>query len=358
MDRQQQEPRRRKASTSGRKENLAPERRREASRHSGDMPASGRRVPKDGAPKTSPSNGSGRRAYEERQHRHKQRLRREKQQRKIEKAEKRKQEAQRRPVRPFSRRTFLIRFSATIAVVITVLIAMTIFFKVDHIAISGNHKYSAQEIADASGIDLGENLLLLRKSAVAGLIHSNLPYVGDIQVGIKFPDTVNIDIVEQPAVFAIADTNGSWWLFSHEGVIIKEADASELEDYVRIEGAVALAPSKNSELQISQQDDISGVTNAEGENLTDRNTAIMQIITEIAAYDRSGDVTLIDVSDLWSIEIWYGKAFQVLLSEASDLSYKTRYMIHAVQELEADGYRGGILDLSFREDGQAVFTTW
>ncbi len=358
MDRQQQEPSRRKKSASGRTEGHAPERRRTASRHSGDIPASARRERVHGAARPSGSQRRDERNQKDRQRKRKQQLRREKQQRKIEKAEKRRSEAQRRPVIPFARRSFLIRFLATVAVVIAVVVAMAIFFKVDKIAISGNQKYSAQEVMDASGIELGDNLLLLRKSSIAGQIHSVLPYVADIQVGIKFPDTVNIDIVEKAPVFAIEDTSGVWWLFSHNGTVLDKADETELQSYTCVVGAYALSPAKNSELQISQQEEISGVTNGDGETLENRKTAIMHIVAEIAAYDRSGDVTQIDLSEMRDVEIWYGKAFQVLLGEALDLSYKTRYMLQAVEELNAEGYRGGVLDLSFREDDRAMFTPW
>ncbi len=43
-----------------------------------------------------------------------------------------------------------------------------------------------------------------------------------------------------------------------------------------------------------------------------------------------GDVTTVDVSSLYDIQLWYGKQYQILLGGATELTYKIRYMTQAV----------------------------
>ncbi len=390
MEREQQ-PRRRNPSASHLNRDSAPERRRKSPEASGDMPVSGDKRRKQSRPASARNaasrgrDGQRQKTTQERQHRRKQQLRRQKQQRKIEKAEKRRSEAQRRPVKPFVRRVFFLRLGATLAVVLALIVAMTIFFKVDSVQVSGNVKYSAQEVISASGIDVGENLMLLSKSGIAGRIHAALPYVGDIQVGIKFPNTVNIDIVEQSAVFTIQDESGLWWLLSGDGTVLESTDASG-DDCIRIEGAVVKEPVAGESFRLAEK---TGETEATentqptettapteesapteengttGESVPEETTvvlnreeALLVIMAALTACDRGGDITVVDVEDLYNIQVWYGNSFRILLDDTTELSYKVRYMVQAVEKLTADGYRGGVLDLSFREDGQAVFTPW
>ena len=49
---------------------------------------------------------------------------------------------------------FLVAAAAMIA-------AITLFFRMDHIVVSGNERYSEQEVLDASGLVTGGNLYLI-----------------------------------------------------------------------------------------------------------------------------------------------------------------------------------------------------
>ena len=100
--------------------------------------------------------------------------------------------------RPFNRRQLLLQLSTVAAVVLALLFGMAIFFKVDEskIMVSGVNKYTEMQIREASGIRDGENLLLLSDAKVSASIISQLPYVKSVRVGIKLPDTVQIEIVE------------------------------------------------------------------------------------------------------------------------------------------------------------------
>ena len=52
-----------------------------------------------------------------------------------------------------------------------------VFFRVDEVLISGNQRYTAEEIILASGVEQGENLFALNKNEIAGKILRGLPSV-------------------------------------------------------------------------------------------------------------------------------------------------------------------------------------
>ena len=58
-----------------------------------------------------------------------------------------------------------------------VVAALTVFFKVQSITVSGNARYTSEEVVAASGIEIEDNLFLLNKYSAAQAIFEKLPYV-------------------------------------------------------------------------------------------------------------------------------------------------------------------------------------
>ena len=76
------------------------------------------------------------------------------------------------PPKPFNRNRFLLHLATVAAVVVAILLGISLFFKVnpDKILVSGNYKYTEWDIAEASGLKGGENLLTLNKGSISGKI--------------------------------------------------------------------------------------------------------------------------------------------------------------------------------------------
>lgn len=319
----------------------------------------------DEKPRVRPTNQPQRRVSpQERAKREKEKKAREERQRRQRRkaAQKEKKRDQRTPARPLVRRTLLLKLLTMVAVVAALTLGLTIFFKIQLIQVSGNSKYSAQEIIDASGIETGENLLTFGKSKAIGRILAQLPYVGDVQMGIKLPNTVNIDIVELKASYVFQDAEGKWWVSDPTGVLLEEADEKTAKQYPKIKGLVLDQPASGTKLSFKDDEapDPTGEKEQENANGTvkERSDAALTIMQILSESDKNGNVTEIDVTNLYNMQIWYGDKYQVLLSGPTELSYKIRYMVQAVEKMESEKYGGGVLDLSFQEPGKAIFTPW
>lgn len=108
----------------------------------------------------------------------------------------------------------ILIFMLFIAAVITISLRSS-FFQLNNIEITGNSKLNHEEILQASGLTLGDNLLLIGKGQVKRNI-INLPYTKDVTVKRQWPKGVEINIEERiPYLqfengysFAIVDTEG------------------------------------------------------------------------------------------------------------------------------------------------------
>lgn len=260
--------------------------------------------------------------------------------------------------RPFNRRQLLLQLATVAAVVLALLFGMSIFFKVDEskIMVSGVNKYTEMQIREASGIRDGENLLLLSDAKISASIISQLPYVQSVRVGIKLPDTVQIEIVELNVVYSIAAEDGSWWLISASGDVIDQTNGSAATAYTKISGVLLADPKIGEKAKAAEPEPEQ--TNPEGETVpvtilgSDRLQTVISILEYMEDNGIIGQAASLDVSDMGAIEFWYGQQYRVKLGDSTQLLYKVKTSSQAIKQLvEKHGpYHTGVLDASY--------TTW
>lgn len=253
---------------------------------------------------------------------------------------------------PFNRNRFLLRLATVAAVVLALVFGMSIFFKVENVTVAGAEKYTAWDVKEASGIQEGENLLTLNKAKIGGKIRTQLPYVKSIRIGIKLPDTVNIEIVEMDVVYAVEGADSAWWLMDASGKIVEKVSASAAKGYTQVLGVQLDSPAVGEQAVAVEpepaQTDESGQTVPVTVRGSERLTAVVTILQYLEENGVIGQAASLDVSDLKGIELWYENRYQVLLGDTTQLGYKIQSMKKAIDQQKA--YQSGILDVSF--------TTW
>lgn len=255
------------------------------------------------------------------------------------------------PPKPFSRNRLILHLATVAAVVLALVLGLSVFFKVDaeKITVSGANKYTPWNIAQASGIQDGDNLLTFNRAKAAGKIKKALKYVKDVRIGIKLPDTVHIDIVEVSVTYAVKAENGIWWLVSSDGRVIEKADESKIDTYTKVLGVQLEAP-KEGEQAIAYQEPQTA-TDPDGNLVPITVTAAERLSTalDIMGYLENnsiiGKIASIDVNDLGGLQLWYGKQYQVELGDKKDLSLKIAYLKSALDQY-LKTHDSGILDIT------------
>ena len=70
----------------------------------------------------------------------------------------------------------------TLVVVICVSAALTMFFRVRNLEITGLHRYTEEQIQEAAGVEYGDNLFFMDKYAMKDEILRQLPYVESLRI--------------------------------------------------------------------------------------------------------------------------------------------------------------------------------
>ena len=259
----------------------------------------------------------------------------------------------------FNRDRLILQLISVLTVVVALMVGLSLFFKVGRITVSGAEVYDPWAIVEASGVSKGENLLTLSRARATSQILANLPYVKKVRIGIKLPDTVNIEIEESNVTYAIKDDQGTWWLMDSDAKVTEMINNSVASNYTQILGVTLSAP---------RVGDIGVATEAQAEEVTEtqpgeetlptvapvvvtgaeRLAVTLQILKALETNGIVGDAASVDVSDVEELELWYGSRYQVMLGDSNDLDNKIACMYDAI--LQMSDYQTGILDVSF--------TTW
>ena len=81
----------------------------------------------------------------------------------------------------------LYKLLSMVLIVAAIVSACIVFFRVNDIVVEGDGKYTAQQIIEASGIEMRENLFLLNKNQAYLQIYNQLPYVDEVSIQRKLP---------------------------------------------------------------------------------------------------------------------------------------------------------------------------
>ena len=265
-------------------------------------------------------------------------------------------------------RTFFRRLTVSVLVALLVVLVLMAFLRVRNVSVVGNSMYTQTEIQEASGITQGSALLLVNKTTAASRIRAQLPYIDEVRVGINLPDTVKIEVVELETAFAVAADDGSYWLINSEGRLIEQITAKAASDYLKLDGVRIRSTSAGDPAQAVEapaeepSDDEEETGDDEADEgppeapASERLDVALQIVRQLGAGEEIREITSVDVTSIYDLQIWYRTRFQVKLGGVSELSYKLDYMLAAISQLES--YQTGVLDLTFQEAKKATFIPW
>lgn len=229
-----------------------------------------------------------------------------------------------------------------IVIVLALFFAFSIFLRVSEVEVEGNGYYTAEEIIEASGIERGDNLFFINRSATTSRIYSRLPYIELVDVRRSLPNRVVIAVTESQAVAYVAAESG-YWAIDDSCKLLSQPDMGGLGGLLRVEGLTPIAPAVGERIEAGVE---------EGPKVT----YLSAILKRIAGLGLRSDVTWVDISSVSNPTFDYQGRFTVklgALGSEEDLDYKFQLLISAAEQMQA-GDRG---TLSIDADHAAVHLT-
>ena len=207
--------------------------------------------------------------------------------------------------------------------------AISVFFRVYQISVTGNSRYTAEEIVAASGIEQGDNLFFINRGKVGARITSRLPYVERAWIERSLPNRLLIHVSESNAV-AVIQGPESLWVIDRSCKLLAEADLTASNELIHVSGLTVLEPEI-------------GETLVTAESERPKVAYLSDILTEVAELGIQSSVSQIDMENVGNPTLRYMQRFLVKLGTDEELDYKFQLLLSAVARLAA-GDRG-TLDL-------------
>lgn len=234
---------------------------------------------------------------------------------------------------------FLYKLLSVLVICAAILTAMTLFFRVDEITVTGQRRYTAEEIQEASGVKLGDNMYLLNKYSIYRSIAEKLPYVQNIRINRKLPDTLLIEIHESGRPFAVVQ-DGSAWLISSGGKIVEQLPEAGAADYGRISGCELLAPSVGTELALATE-------------YASQESSLLALMAALEDAGLTENVDAIRLDDLSYLNMDYIGRFTVRMAYGADYEWELRKLTKTLEDEKIQSNMTGTIDL--RLESERVF---
>ena len=212
--------------------------------------------------------------------------------------------------------------------------AMAVFFKAEKIEVSGNSRYTAQQVVDVCGVEQGDNLFFMNKYEVAGRISQALPYVESVSIKRKLPESLRIRVTECVCDVALEQAGGVWLLCQTGKVVdfveVKPEGSAVVTGVTLAEPAVggSLAAAEGSEAAL---------------------TELRALLDHLRAKGMLADVQEIHLEREDCVSFRYLDRLNVEIPWESDLDYKLDFLAAVVAKLE--DYETGTLKMMV--DGEA-----
>lgn len=262
------------------------------------------------------------------------------------------------------------------ALVAAATLGATVFFQVETIAVVGNSRYTAQEVIDASGVQIGDNLFQMNKNQISQQILQRLPYVGEVSPQRGLPSTLTIQVTEISAAAQVevyqddsaqaepAAEDGSGdsgegdgsqtegeelptladqpWLISASGKLLEAAP--EGSGALSVTGLTVLAPQAGTMLAVPQEQQ-------------SRLNTLKELLSALEAAGELDQVSSIDLTHSTWVGMRYRENFDARLPLGEDMAHSLAVLSAAVEDtLQTRGPQAaGTMDLT-QEMADAIFT--
>lgn len=240
------------------------------------------------------------------------------------------------------RQRMLYRVLAVVLTCAAALIAISVFFRVSTVTVSGERRYSASDLIRTSGIHAGDPLLFIRKGKTIETLEAAYPYLDTVVIDRHFPSSVEIEVTERKALLAIRN-DGGVFLLDKSGKVLEKTDQTEDESLIavigvkttKLEVGMTIRAKSDDEKEEEKQeaDKSEGENKDEDEDERDyeKIRSALEITALMEQYEMLDKVVSIDVTRAYAVSLNYANRYTVELGELGE----QEVLEHKIQFLQA-----------------------
>lgn len=226
-------------------------------------------------------------------------------------------------------------------IVIGLFICANFFFKVEYIRVNGVTRYDPQLVAESTGIAAGDNLFRIDSAAVADKLREEYSYIETVTVRKRYPDTLELNIVQAEPVACFRDELGWYNLINSKGRLLEGNLLTPPENitFVKEFGAAPKPPSNPGREDAEAYELYREEYKLYEEQLAEYKDTLQAFLDILAAIETAGlrNVSHIDLGDRVDIRIICEERITIAIGTESQIEYKLTMVKDAIDtRLERD----------------------
>ena len=218
---------------------------------------------------------------------------------------------------------------------VAIIFGMGVFFRVQKIEVVGSVSYTDEEVIEASGIDIGDNLFFINRFSASSRIFSKLPFVEEASIERSLPNKLIITVDES---FALAYVNwqGQNWMMTGNCKLLGTGSGEDLRGLIHVLNVTPEDPKAGEIMQVQANESL-------------KLSYLQSLLHAMQLADMTADVEDLDMGNPANPSFRYLDRFTVKMGPNDNTDYKLRMLLSAVAQMESD--MTGTVDLA---EGTAV----
>lgn len=224
-----------------------------------------------------------------------------------------------RKQRRFSTSAALYIPLGVLLIVFLFIFGISVFLRIIEIEVTGASEYTAEDICEASGIALGDNMLFMDEKAIERSIRLDKPYVKEVKIIRLPPSAIQIKVTESKALATINYQDGIM-IIDADCRVLKLTD-SKPEGLIEIRGFLPDTPIEGSTVKAQRGSD----------------TSLEHLRNTLEAIEKVGiekDVSYLDISSISKIKFGYLGRFKMILGTVSNVTHRLSLLPDFITGLE------------------------
>ena len=233
------------------------------------------------------------------------------------------------------RRRMISRIGIAVLVLLAIVFAPTIFFQVSKINVTGDTRYTSEQLIKSTGVKQGDNMFFLDTEQIAADLKDEYPYLDTVKLRRKLPSTLQIEVNDRTAVLSI-EQNGRYLILDMYGKVL-EKTKSAAKGTAKVTGV----PMKGLHVGDTVDKDKYG-----------KAASVMKLLELTDQYGMKKHIKTIDVEKAYDVRVTYDKRYTILLGalEESNLEHKIQFLKAILKEPSLP--ESGVIDLTDEKEAR------
>ena len=225
-------------------------------------------------------------------------------------------------------RTFGYILLSIVLCFIFIAVCMAIFLKIESIEVKGINRYTKEQIVEASGISVGQNLYAINKKTSISHITTEYPYINSVVIRRNLPSKLVFRITEEEPIY-YTEICGEYFVLSETlRVLERRKDMPSTEDEPLVK--LILSEVKSA---------VVGETIVFDKEITFE--YIDGFMQAVCSHETADDLTEIDLSRKYNIYVRYQDRFEIYLGDSSETDMKLKFAKLMIDTFDPD-QRGSV----------------